>query len=130
MGRYIKTNNIIDAELAGCLLVLNNAANFKNLEGTIEQHIALCYTLTRARELVLEIEGEAEGFIIPFHEYVINELQYERRAGLVNGIDNLKADYEQKILTNWSRSLILRFGSEFIMNFLTLLNAYRAKRTR
>jgi hypothetical protein len=129
MEKFTRTNSIVDAELAGCLPELNNGANFNNMITTLEQHLSLCYSRTRAADLVAIVQRETHTILLPFHEYVINELQYERRLA-ISGADKISPDYEQAILSKWSRSLILKYGSEYTMHFFTALSANRLKRSR
>lgn len=130
MKEYSRTANVIDAVLAGCLPVINVMGNYRNLKSTLEQRIALCYSLARARSLVLEIEEEAEDLIMPYHEYVINELQYERRLALAGTMANLNDKFEEWILQEWSKSILPRYGTEFAQHFFPTLVQIRTERTR
>lgn len=130
MKAYNRTTLAVDLELVGCLELTNNRGNYLNLLKTLELHIALCYSRDRAIVLVDEVIEEACTFSIPEHEYILNEVQYERRIAMAKGEQNLDHAYEKELLDKWVEYIKMKHVAMDPAIFLEILMENRQHRTR
>ena len=125
--KYQPINKIEDVELAGCLPIANSKSNFVNIMHRLELILALCYTRQKSEDIIGQIEEEAEGVFVPFHEYVINEIQYEYRRSIASKFNE---KYENEVLSKWMKEIVLRYNVEIADQFLGIIQINRTKRRR
>lgn len=76
--------NIVQAELAGCLLLMEDTSIFGLLRDDLTNRIAWYLRISAAETIKKAIITEsAEIKQVPYWEYIINELQYELRMGFL-----------------------------------------------
>lgn len=130
MPQYNNVRNIAEAELAGCLDVIQDQNNFEVLRDNITLRMA-CYIKRHIAEFLQEqISQEAECVAMPYFEYVINELQFEFRVAKTVGYHKMNREYETDILNKWANIIIDRAGVDAALDFINILKANREKRTR
>jgi hypothetical protein len=129
---YHNVKNIAEAELAGCLPVVEDPNNFDVLRDNLTMRIALYYKRSAAEELSESISIEAYDVkvTVPHWEYIINELQYEFRVAAAHGVDNLKVENENRLINEWARYIIKRDDLDTALDFIAILKANRVKRKR
>ncbi|MEX6691251.1 hypothetical protein QTN47_27325 [Danxiaibacter flavus] len=125
--KYVAIGNIENVELAGCLDITNTRGNYVTVVNRLELLLALSSSRFHANKIVSSIQAEAKASFLPFHEYVINELQHEFR--LANRLKH-NEKYENEVLSKWSKTIILRYNVEVAEEFLGLIKTNRANRKR
>ncbi len=119
--------NIQEIELAGCLDITNSKGNFGTIVHRLELLLSLRYTKLKSAAIVSQIEAEAEECFLPYHEYVVNELQYEYRFS-----SKLKFSekYENQVLSKWIKMIVLRYNVAIADEFLGVIKINRDSRKR
>lgn len=132
MPQYHNANRIAEAELAGCLTVVEDPNNFELLRDNLTMRIALYYKRTAAEELmeVISVEAYDIRVSVPYWEYIINELQYEFRVAAAHGVDNLKAENENRLINEWARHIIKSNDLDTALDFIAILKTNRKNRKR
>lgn len=124
--KYLKIDNVENIELAGLLHVANSSGNYRTIVYRLKLLLALRYNMQKGEDILKQIEAEAEECFLPYHEYVINELQPEYRYS-----SKLKSNekYENEVLSKWARSIALRYNLTLADEFLDLIKINRDSRT-
>jgi hypothetical protein len=128
--KYTNVKTIAEAELAGCLDIVDDPNNFELVRENLTLRIA-CYLKRDTAYAIQEvINEEASSVNVPEYQYVINELQYEFRVAKARGPENLNGEYETRVITMWSKHIIRRKDVDTALDFITMLKANRIKRKR
>src|SRR5690242_16552853 len=120
--KYVAIGNIENVELAGCLDITNTRGNYVTVVNRLEFLLALSSSRFHANKIVSSIQAEAKASFLPFHEYVINEVQYETR--LANKIKH-NENYENEVLSKWVKTIILRYNIAIAEEFIGLIKVNR-----
>lgn len=127
---YINVDTIAEAELAGCLPIIENPKSFELLRDNLTMKIALYYNLDQAAIIRKIIATEVCDVQIPSWEYTINELQYEYRVAAAHGVENLNKDYESRLINDWAKHIIKMKDVDTLLDFISILKTNRINRKR
>lgn len=129
MPQYTNVKNIAQAELAGCLPLVEDLNNFELLKENLTCRIALFVRMPAARE-ILEVITDEAGKVeqVPFWEYIINELQHELRVASSRG--PLNEGHEGVLISKWTKHIIRKKDVDTALDFIAVLKTNRLKRNR
>lgn len=128
-NKFKSVGDLATQELLGCTPDTDSLGNFEVLHDRLELMIALFRTRAIAAKIAAQIHREAKKLPVKFHEYVINELQYEHR--LASYFESTNPGYEDRLLGIYGRWLEKRFPAAMIAGILekTKINRSIRKRT-
>lgn len=125
---YKNVGDLVNQELAGCDPDMEWPGNFEVLADRLGLMLALYTSRAQATVIIKQITKEAKRQAIKYHEYVINEIQYEMRVARMRWKpDELK---EAMINQEWAARLLERFPLTMVDQFMEGLKASRIKRIR
>lgn len=127
-AKHKPVGDIWRQDLAGCLPEMDWPGNFETLKERLYLVLALYRTRAISSSILGQIEDEAEYLWVKYHEYVINEMQYEIRCrASANNVDVLK---EAMINEEWAARLGKRYPQKEVDEFMETLVSNRLKRDR
>lgn len=125
----ININDVIDKPLAGCLPFTKSAGTYTTLIDGLFIRLAIIHGKRVSTYILDQINIEGEKIIIFKKEYVINELQYEIRL-FNKSITPGYEIYESTYIDLWAEKLMDRMDENAVLDFISKLKQFRARRNR
>lgn len=126
-----KISDLTKDPLLGCdRKVHTNDGWFNNLADRIELEMALYSTRAFASQTLATIVRQSAKYEGEQIEYIVNELQYEKRICDVFGYRNLDKKFEEVVLKNRMKYLIKVHGEDKSLDLLSFIISRRKNRKR
>gem|GEM_PF-5966165 len=118
----------MDDPLPGCNEICLYGGNWNVAYRWLYSHVQLVYSIEEGEMITKEIHEQCSQVKLLPRSFLLNEMAFEFRHGLLGSLKFTTPALEKVLITNWSRYLLESFHTDEVLEFVHKLKILRDNR--